>query len=298
MVPPVVREILVRSGLNAVQGMPFKWSLNPYRGCRYACPYCYARAYHAYLDLPVSAFETQIFVKTNLASVLRAELRRPTWRGEAITIGTSTDPYQPLESQYRTTRQCLEVLAEAENPGSLTTKGTLVNRDVDVLSDLANRAGFSVNMSLISLDQGLLHKLEPGAPTPLARLQTIGRLAQAGIPVSVFLAPVVPGLTDDPESLRAVVRAAAEHGASDVWTGALRLPPGVREYFMDAVSHMFPDITDTYDRLYAGRPTLPTGYQLKVESEVNAARTEAGLSGAARHEALPNRGRSQLALPI
>ncbi|MSQ23257.1 MAG: radical SAM protein [Chloroflexi bacterium] len=297
MVPPVVHEIQARTALNAVQGMPFKWSLNPYKGCRHACTYCYARAYHAYLDLPASAFETQLFVKTNLAEVLREELRRPGWHGEPITIGTATDPYQPLEAQYRITRQCLEVLADAENPGSVTTKGTLIRRDIDVLTDLTRFAGFTVNMSLISLDRDLLQKLEPGAPSPTSRLQTIGKLAAAGISVSVFLAPVLPGLTDDVESLTDLVRAAAEHGASDVWTGALRLPPGVKEYFMQAVAEAFPELPPSYEQLYAARPTLNTGYQLRIEGQVSGLREKAGMSHALIEAPQPTR-RRQLALPI
>ncbi|MBI4213484.1 MAG: radical SAM protein [Chloroflexi bacterium] len=297
LVPPIVHEIEARSAINAVQGMPFKWSLNPYKGCRHACTYCYARAYHAYLDLPVSAFETQIFVKTNLPQVLQAELRRPSWRGEAIAVGTGTDPYQPIEGQYRITRQCLEALADAANPGSVSTKGTLVRRDVDVLSELSNRVGFSVNISLISLDRDLLQKLEPGAPVPAARLETIRTLSRAGIPVSVFLAPVIPGLTDAPSSLAEVVRAAADHGASDVWTGALRLPPGVREYFRDAVA-VFPQVNASCDRLYAGRPTLPTSYQMRIEDEVSAVRAAEGLSGAKGHCPQPLARKAQLALPI
>jgi DNA repair photolyase len=276
--------------------MPFKWSLNPYKGCRHACSYCYARAYHAFLNLAPSTFETQLFVKMNLPSVLRAELRRPTWQGEHIAIGTATDPYQPLEAQYRITRKCLEAFAEVSNPGSVTTKGTLVRRDVDVLSDLARDAGFSVNVSLISLDTELLQKLEPGAPTPRARLETISRLAAAGIPVSVFLAPVLPGVTDEAESLAAVVRAAAENGAHDVWTGTLRLPDGMREYFLNVVAEHFPQVSRSVNLLYADRQTLPTSYQMRVEGQVGDLRAQTGLGKPI--EPLPARPRRQLALPL
>lgn len=296
MIPPIVHEIEAQSALNAVDGMPFKWSLNPYKGCRHACSYCYARAYHAYLNLPASSFETQLFVKMNLAQVLRGELRRPSWRGEHVAIGTATDPYQPLEGQYRITRQCLEEMAEVDNPGSVTTKASLVRRDIDILSELARRAGFAVNMSLISLDRDLLHKLEPGAPTPASRLETIDRLSAAGIPVSVFLAPVLPGITDQPDSLSAVVRAAAQHGASDVWTGALRLPAGAREHFLDVVGEYFPDLKPRLEQLYAGRPTLPTSYQMRIEGQVSDARAEVGLQE--RFRAPIASRRRQLALPL
>lgn len=295
-VPPSVHETRARTALNAVQGMPFKWSLNPYKGCQHACSYCYARAYHAYLNLPASSFETQLFVKTNLRELLRAELRRPSWQSEPIAIGTATDPYQPIEAQYRITRGCLEELLEVDNPGSVTTKSSLVRRDADVLSELARHAGFGVNISLISLDVDLLRRLEPGAPTPSSRLETISRLGQAGIPVSVFLAPVLPGITDRPESLAEVVRAAAEHGATDVWTGALRLPDGARDHFMDTVSEYFPRLEASYEQLYAGRPTLPTGYQMRIEGQVRALRDESGI---VERPMVPlARRREQLALPL
>jgi DNA repair photolyase len=296
MIPPIVHEIEARSALNAVDGMPFKWSLNPYKGCRHACTYCYARAYHAYLNLAPSTFESQLFVKMNLARVLRAELRKPTWQHEHVAIGTATDPYQPLEAQYRITRQCLEEMAEVDNPGSVTTKASLVRRDIDVLAELVRHAGFTVNVSLISLDRELLAKLEPGAPTPASRLETIGRLATAGIPVSVFLAPVLPGITDQSDSLEDVVRAAAEHGASDVWTGALRLPEGTREHFLGTVEEQFPHLSDRLGQLYAGRPTLPTSYQMRIEGQVSDARAAVGIEE--RPLAPIQSRRKQLALPI
>jgi DNA repair photolyase len=156
MVPPVVHEIEARSAINAVTGMPFKWSLNPYRGCAHGCFYCYARAYHGFLNLAPSSFSTQLFAKMNVVGLLRSELRRPSWAHDGIAIGTATDPYQPIEAQYKLTRQCLEVMLAEENPGSITTKGTLVTRDTELLAELAREVGFSVNMSLISLDRELL----------------------------------------------------------------------------------------------------------------------------------------------
>jgi DNA repair photolyase len=299
LVPPIIHEIQARSALNAVEGMPFKWSLNPYKGCRHACSYCYARAYHQFLDLAPSSFENQLFVKTNVAEVLRAELRRPSWRGESVAIGTATDPYQPLESQYRLTRGCLEAFAEVDNPISITTKGTLVRRDVDILADMASRTEVVVNVSLISLDAELLRKLEPGAPAPARRLETIERLSAAGVPVSVFLAPILPGITDDPTALKNLVRAAAEHGASDAWTGALRLADGVRDHFMQFLEEELPGMVPVYSELYGGRAYLPTGFQIRLEAEVGAARRAAHMTDsipplvAAAHSR-----RGQLNLPI
>jgi DNA repair photolyase len=298
VVPPIVHEIEARSALNPVQGMPFKWSLNPYKGCAHACGYCYARAYHSFLDLPPSAFETQLFVKTNLAQVLRGELRRSSWLGEHVAVGTATDPYQPLEGQYRVTRRCLEEMAEVDNPGSVTTKGTLVTRDIDVLSDLARRTDFGVHVSLISLDRDLIRKLEPGAPSPTARLRAIERLSAAGIPVSISLAPVLPGITDDPAVMAEVVHTAAQHGARDVWSGALRLAPGVKEHFMEILEREFPRLSAAYDRFYAGSPHLPTGYQIRIESQVGAARRAEGMSEIPVRRDAERTSRAQLALPI
>jgi DNA repair photolyase len=300
MIPPIVHEIEARSAINAVQGMPFRWSLNPYKGCGHACSYCYARVYHTYMDLPPSTFETQLFVKTNIPMLMRRELRRPTWRGDAIAIGTGTDPYQPLEGQYRLTRRCLQEMAEVDNPGSITTKGTLVVRDSDVIADLARRTDFSVHISLISLNADLLRRLEPGAPPPKSRLRAIERLTASGIPVSVFLAPVLPGLTDVSEQIEAVVRAAAEHGAREAWTSSLRLGPGVKEHFMDRLAAEYPAMVPSYSRLYGAGMSAPIGYQLRIQSALDAARRAQGLDGSPAEptSAIPLSRAGQLALPI
>ncbi|HZT08717.1 MAG TPA: radical SAM protein [Chloroflexota bacterium] len=298
MVPPIIHEIEARSAINAVRGMPFKWSLNPYKGCVHGCGYCYARAYHGFLGLPVSTFDSQIFAKTNIAAVLEVELHKPSWAFEPIAIGTATDPYQRFEGQYRLTRACLETLARVDNPGSVTTKGTLVTRDVDVLADLASRTEFAVNVSLITLDREIARTIEPGAPAPMSRLRAIERLGAAGIPVSLFLAPVLPGITDAPEQIEAVVRAAAEHGARDVWAGTLRLAPDVREHFFQIVARHFPQLRQGYQRFYSGATYAPTAYQLRVEGLVGAQRRAAGLGTTPTHGESSRQRRGQLALPI
>jgi DNA repair photolyase len=299
MVPPIVHEIECRSALNPVRNMPFRWSLNPYKGCAHGCGYCYARAYHRYLDLSPSTFETQLFVKTNIARVLRAELAQGVGGGEPIAIGTGTDPYQPLEGQYRLTRRCLEALLEFQNPCSITTKGTLISRDLDLLVELDRQVDLTVHLSLITLDRELARELEPGAPAPSSRLKTIERLSDAGLSVAVFLAPVLPGLTDSPERLKAVVCAAAEHGAREVWSGALRLGPGVKEHFLSVVQEHFPQLVDGYQRMYGSGANAPTGYQVRLESQVAALRRQHDLPGMVhrmREAGIPRRG--QLALPI
>jgi DNA repair photolyase len=265
------RPLACRAALNRVEGMPFRWSLNPYRGCAHACRYCYARATHTYFDLGVGRdFETVIYVKEGLPDLLRAELRRPRWRGESIAVGTATDPYQPAEGRFRLTRRCLEVLANAANPCSITTKGTLVLRDVDVLQQLTAAAHVSVHMSLITLDRELWRRLEPGAPPPESRLRTIERLRAAGIPVTLFLMPVLPGLTDRPEQMEAVVRAAAAHGATGVVTGALRLAPDIRQWFLDCIRTEFPALTQSYEVWYGRSANLPAAYQTQLSERAMA----------------------------
>jgi DNA repair photolyase len=180
----------------------------------------------------------------------------------------------------------------------VTTKGTLVTRDADVLRDLASRTDFSVNISLISLDRDLLRTLEPGAPAPSSRLRAIERLTAAGVPVSVFLAPVLPGLTDDIHQLEELVRAAAEHGARDVWASALRLAPGVKEHFLDVVRGEFPRLGGDYERFFGYTTNAPTGYQIKIQARVDEARQAAGITHAVAHQPLPVARRGQLSLPI
>ena len=250
-------EVVCKSALNRVQGMPFPWSLNPYRGCAHRCRYCYARTTHTYFGLDVRAdFESRLFVKTNVAAVLAGELRRSTWRGESIAIGTATDPYQPAEGRYRLTRRCLEVLVAAENAATITTKGTLVVRDIDVLQDLTAVAGCGVNVSLITLDENLWRAFEPGTPPPRQRLRALERLAQAGVPCGLALAPILPRLTDSMPALEAVVQAAAEHGARWLWSGTLHFEPAVRDVFLDALERHQPRLLPDYVRVF-GRPGGP-----------------------------------------
>ena len=292
------RLLRCQSAINRVQGMPFRWSLNPYRGCAHACQYCYARVTHAYFNLNLGRdFEEQIFVKTNLAAVLRDELNRPSWRHESIAIGTATDPYQPAEGTFRITRQCLQVLAEIANPCSVTTKGTLIVRDIDVMQQLARDTRFEVHLSLITLDRDLWRRLEPGAPSPASRLRALDRLRSAGVPVSVFLMPIVPGLTDRPERLAEVVRAAAEHGAQAVWSSSLRLAPGVKEWFFDFLRRDFPHLVPSYERGYAGSREAPALYRQKVADRVDAAKADVVLTPACATPTLTRIGR-QYCLPV
>jgi DNA repair photolyase len=285
---PQVTEIRCKSALNRVRGMPFKWSLNPYRGCEHACSYCYARASHEFLGLNAGDdFSTQIMVKTNVADVLRQELGRRSWAREPVALGTATDPYQPVEGRYRLSRACLEALADHHTPGNVTTKGTLIVRDVDVLQHLAARAGGGVSMSLITLDEAIWRAVEPGTPPPRQRLAAMARLAQAGVPCGLALAPVLPGLTDSPAALERVVRAAAGHGAQWLWCGAVHLEPVVRDWFLGALAHHFPAAVPAYARVYgaagsaAGAPGAryaPRAYTARLTHQVGELKQRYGLA--------------------
>jgi DNA repair photolyase len=262
-------ETTCKSAINRVKGMPFDWSLNPYRGCEHGCAYCYARVTHTYFGLDAGRdFDEVIFVKTNIAEALRTDLRRRGWSGESIAVGTATDPYQPIEGRYRLTRACLGALAEARNRCHITTKGTLIVRDIDLLQELAAVAGCGVNISLITLDAAAWRALEPGAPPPRQRLRALERLAAAGVPCGLALAPILPGLTDAPAALEAVVRAAAEHGASWLWSGTLHLEPAVRDWLLGALERHFPAAVPAYARIY-GPAGAPGGarYTPRAESD-------------------------------
>ena len=238
--------------LNRVTGMPFTWSANPYRGCVHDCQYCFARATHAFLDLDGSQFASIVQVKVNAPEVLRSELRRPTWRRERVSLGTATDPYQPIEGRYRLTRRCLEAFAEGRTPVTLVTKGTLVVRDIDVLQGLRDAAGVTVCVSIPTLDRALWRTLEPGTPPPAQRLRALRRLTEAGIPAGVLLAPIVPGLTTREGHLAEVMRAAKAHGAYFVTGNVLHLRPAVREHFFAYLAREHPGLILVYRKLYRG----------------------------------------------
>jgi DNA repair photolyase len=246
------REEPCRSALNRVKGMPFAWSLNPYMGCVHRCTFCYVRAFEARADRPSDdRYGTSIRVKTNVVEVLRAELARTSWEGDGIAIGAATDPYQPAEGRYRLTRGCLEVLAEARNPFSIITRGPMILRDLDVLQEASRRADVSVTFSVPTLDREVWARTEPGTAPPEQRLRVLKRLVDGGVRASVGMAPILPGISDRPEQLEAVVRAAREVGACGVWANVLYLRPGTREHFLEHLARDWPEELDRYERLYA-----------------------------------------------
>lgn len=269
-------EAPCKSAVNAVRGMPFRWSLNPYRGCVHSCHYCYARASHAFLGLDADRdFETRIFVKSNIASVLDRELSRPSWRGEQIAIGTATDAYQPCEGRFRLTRSVLDVMLAHRNPISIVTKSPLVVRDIDLLADLARHAAVRVYFTVTTLDPTLWRQVEPGTPPPAQRLRAMSRLAEAGVPVGVLMAPVMPLLNDSVDAIRAVAIAAADHGASSFHTGTLRLAPLVREHYFGFLDAHAPELIERYARNYA-TVNAPLAYQRGIERRVQRVREEVG----------------------
>ena len=230
------RTIIAR---NDSPDLPFDRSINPYQGCEHGCVYCYARPSHAYLDLsPGLDFETRLFAKPDAALLLRGELSRPGYHCEPIALGTNTDPYQPIEREWKITRQILEVLAECEHPIMITTKGVLIERDLDLLAPMAAKNLVRACVSISMLDRDLARKLDPRAPTPQRRLEIIEALAKAGVPVGVNVAPVIPQLTD--KDLEAILEAAASRGArSAMWT-MLRLPREVKDLFRDWLAKHYP----------------------------------------------------------
>ena len=212
----------------------FDWSLNPYMGCVHRCTFCYVRAFERRADRPSDdRYGTSIRVKVNVADVLRRELARPSWARECVAIGAATDPYQPAEGRYRLTRACIEALGEARTPFSIITRGPMIVRDVDVLVEAARRASVSVTFSIPTLDEDVWRKTEPSTAHPRQRLRAVAKLVEAGIKTGVGMAPVLPGISDRPEQLREVVKAAREAGATGVWTNLLFLRPGTREHFLE-----------------------------------------------------------------
>jgi len=273
------QEVRCRSALNPVEGMPFRWTLNPYRGCTHACHYCFARRYHEQFELGAGdEFATVILVKTNLPEVLRRELARPSWDRELVAVGTATDPYQPIEGHYKLTRRSLEALCAARTPVGLITKGPMVVRDADLLSSIGAAASCTVYVSVPSVKDEAWRRLEPGTASPWQRLKAVRALADAGVHVGVLMAPLVPGITTDPESIESTIRAVADHGAHFVGANVLFLQGGTRTHFLEFLGREYPELTEAYDELYAGGSKYPRReYAAGVQGMVRALRVRYGL---------------------
>jgi DNA repair photolyase len=287
---PEYREEPCRSALNRVQGMPFRWSLNPYMGCAHQCTFCYVRAFERRADRPSGdAYGRSIRVKVNVADVLRRELARRSWRGETVAIGAATDPYQPAEGRYRLTRACLGALAAAANPLAMITRSPMIVRDIDLLVEASRRADVSVTFSIPTLDPTIWRRTEPGTPPPRQRLRALRSLVDAGVKAGVGIAPILPGLSDRPELLEEVVKAARDAGAVSLWANVLYLRPGTREHFLQGLARDWPELLPRYERLYAGRAYLGKSETAPVQRLVASLRARHGIADrrAVRPEALP-----------
>jgi DNA repair photolyase len=292
------REEPCKSALNPVKGMGFKWSLNPYMGCVHRCTFCYVRAFERRSDRPSDdRYGTSIRVKINVADVLRRELARSAWQHEQVTVGAATDPYQPVEGKYKLTRACLEVLRDAANPFSIITRGPMIVRDLDVLVEAAKRGAVSVTFSIPTLDDDVWKRTEPSTAHPRQRLKALKALVDAGVKASVGMAPILPGISDHPEQLRAVVRAAREAGATGIWANLLYLKPGTREHFLENLARDWPEQLEHYERLYAnGRAYLPKAEVQPVRSLVADLAREHGIGDRRRAKLEPPPEPKQLAL--
>jgi DNA repair photolyase len=277
--------------------MGFNWSLNPYMGCVHRCTFCYVRAFEQRADRPSDdRYGTSIRVKVNVAEVLRRELAHRPLPHETVVIGAATDPYQPAEGRYRLTRSCLEALAAAGAPFSIITRGPLIVRDIDVLGDAASRAEVSVAFSVPTLDRRVWKLTEPGTAPPERRLEALSRLVDAGIKASVGMAPLLPGISDAPEQLEAVVSAARAAGACGVWASPLHLKPGTREHFLACLARDFPELSGDYDELYRRRAYLPSAAANEVRSSVRELASRYGIRDRRRSPLEPRPQPEQLAL--
>jgi len=273
------QEVTCRSALNRVEGMPFRWTLNPYRGCTHGCHYCFARRYHVQFEMNAGDdFAAVILVKRNFVETLRRELDRPSWTREQVALGTATDPYQPIEGQYRLTRGTLEALTRARTPVGLVTKGPMVVRDRDVLADLSKAARCTVYLSVPTVDEDAWRTLEPGTAHPLQRLRAVRELVDAGIDAGVLMAPIVPGFSSSRAKMERTIKAIADHGARFVGCNVMYLQDGTRTHFMAFLEREFPRMRPRFERLYAGKYP-PDSYRKEVTGMVRVLQQRYGLIG-------------------
>ncbi|GGM72400.1 radical SAM protein [Longimycelium tulufanense] len=248
-------EVAAKSALNrvaAASAMPFQWTINPYRGCTHQCVYCYARRSHTYLDFDAGKdFDSQVIVKVNIGEVLTRELASSRWQREHVAMGTNTDPYQRAEGRYRLMPGVINALASSGTPFSILTKGTLLSRDLPLLAEAAQEVSVGLGVSIALVDRELQHSLEPGTPGPQARLDLVRRAREAGLPCGVFVAPVLPWLTDSTAALDALLAEIADAGATGVTVIPLHLRQGAREWFMTWLEREHPKLVPGYRRIYA-----------------------------------------------
>ncbi|MBD0324031.1 MAG: Rv2578c family radical SAM protein, partial [Aldersonia sp.] len=276
-------EVLCKSALNKVppeSRLPFTWTINPMRGCSHACRYCFARSTHEYLELDAGRdFDTQIVVKTNVVAVLRKELARRSWRRERVALGTNTDPYQRAEGRYRLMPGIIRALTESETPFSILTKGTLMRRDLPLLTLAAQRVEVGIAVSLAFHDAELQKAVEPGTPTPRARLDLIRTFADAGFRVNVMVAPVIPYLTDSREHLDELLGAIADAGGSGVTAFPMHLRGRTRGWFLEWLAAEHPALMRRYRQLYGRGAYVAPEYSAWLRERVDPLKERHGLSG-------------------
>ena len=270
-------EIRAKSALNRVpkaSQMPFRWTINPYRGCSHACVFCFARPTHAYLGFNAGRdFEREIVVKVNAPEVVRAELGRRSWKGEHVAMGTNTDPYQWVESRYKLMPGIWEAMRDARNPCSILTKSPLLLRDLGLLQEIAAVTDIHANLSIPTLDPKAWRATEPHTPHPQARLEAVAELNRAGIPCGVLIAPLMPGINDAPEQVEPLLEAAAEAGATGIGGIALHLRGEVRQIFFDWLRSYRPDLLPLYEELYARGAYAPASERRRLAELVRREET-------------------------
>lgn len=277
-------EVAAKSALNKVPGgsrMPFGWTVNPYRGCTHACVYCYARGSHEWLDLDAgSDFDTQIVVKTNVGDVLRHELSRRSWTHELVALGTNTDPYQRAEGRYGLMPGIIDAFVDTATPFSILTKGTLLRRDLDRLVDAARTVPVGVGVSIAIGDPELQAAIEPGTPSPRARLGLVRALAEAGVRCGVMVAPVLPWITDSRPVLDRLLGDIADAGAAGATVLPLHLRRGAREWFFAWLKRRRPGLVGKYRALYGGDAYVPEWYEQRLRARVTPLLRRHGLASA------------------
>jgi DNA repair photolyase len=265
-------EVEARSAINEVpkqSRMPFRYTINPYRGCTHACVYCFARPTHTFLDMNAREdFEREIVVKVNIPEKLRAELAKPSWKGDHIALGTNTDPYQWVEGRYKLMRGIWEAMRDYANPSSVLTKSPLLLRDLDVMSELVEVTDFTAALSIPTLEEKAWRGTEPHTPHPRKRIEAVAKLNEAGIPTGVLIAPLIPGINDEPELVKELVHLCAEAGATHITSIGLHLRGEVKDIWFDWLEENRPDLVPHYRELYGSRAYLPSAEQKRLSGLV------------------------------
>jgi DNA repair photolyase len=288
-------EIQAKSALNRVpkaSRMPFRWTINPYRGCSHGCVYCFARPTHTYLDFNAGRdFEKEIVVKVNVPEVARAELMKPSWKREHVALGTNTDPYQWVEGRYRLMPSIWEAMRDSRTPSSVLTKSPLLLRDVELMKEIHGVAGFAANLSIPTLDEKAWRASEPHTPHPRKRVEAVAELNRQGIPCGVLIAPLMPGINDSPEQVEEILELCGEAGAVSIGGICLHLRGEVRQIFMEWLASYRPDLVPRYERLYARGAYAPKAERDRIAALARPGRRSGpGLGGAAADSTRPDPG--------